>query len=98
KGVRGRLVFGRRDGRSAAARVARMASQAFRAPAAAGALDLIARDGMANGPNSADMILRLQSVMADDVGPLRTQQRLKRAIARIDDLAGELGERPFGDG
>jgi succinate dehydrogenase / fumarate reductase, flavoprotein subunit len=92
------LVFGRRAGRSAAARVARMASQPFRLPAAAAALDLIVRDGMANRPNSADMIQRLQSVMADDVGPLRTRERLERAVARIDDLAGELGERPFGDG
>jgi succinate dehydrogenase / fumarate reductase, flavoprotein subunit len=50
------------------------------------------------GPNSADMIQRLQSVMADDVGPLRTPQRLAHAIARIDDMAGELGDRPFGDG
>src|SRR5229473_1350607 len=92
------LVFGRRAGRSAAARVARMASQPFRSLAAAAALDLITRDGIANGANSADMIQRLQSVMADDVGPLRTRGRLERAIARIDDLAGELGERPFGDG
>ncbi len=92
------LVFGRRAGRSAADRVARMASQPFRPLAAEAALDLITRDGIANGPNSADMILRLQSVMADDVGPLRTRERLERAIARIHDLAGELGERPFGDG
>src|SRR5258707_5860170 len=92
------LVFGRRAGRSAAARVARMASQPFRPLTAEAALDLIARDGMANGPNSADMIQRLQSVMADDVGPLRTRERLESAIARIDDLAGELGEQPFGDG
>jgi succinate dehydrogenase/fumarate reductase flavoprotein subunit len=92
------LVFGRRAGRSAAARVARMASQPFRPLAAEAALDLITRDGIANGANSADMIQRLQSVMADDVGPLRTRGRLERAIAQIDDLAGELGERPFGDG
>jgi succinate dehydrogenase / fumarate reductase, flavoprotein subunit len=92
------LVFGRRAGRSAAARVARMASQPFRPLAAEAGLNLITRDGIANGANSADMIQRLQSVMADDVGPLRTRGRLERAIARIDDLAGELGERPFGDG
>jgi succinate dehydrogenase/fumarate reductase flavoprotein subunit len=29
---------------------------------------------------------------------LRTREGLQRAIARIDDLAEELGERPFGDG
>ena len=92
------LVFGRRAGRSAAQRVARMTSQPYRTQAAKAALDLAARDGAANGPNSADMILRLQSVMADDVGPFRTAERLERAIARIGDLAEELGERPFGDG
>ncbi|HKD31559.1 MAG TPA: FAD-binding protein [Xanthobacteraceae bacterium] len=92
------LVFGRRAGRSAAQRVARITSQPFRTQAAKAALDLAARDGAANGPNSADMILRLQSIMADDVGPFRTAERLERAVARIADLAGELGERPFGDG
>jgi succinate dehydrogenase / fumarate reductase, flavoprotein subunit len=92
------LVFGRRAGRSAAARVAGMTSQPFRARAAKAALDLVAADSAPDGPNSADMILRLQAIMADDVGPFRTRERLERAIARIDDLAGELGERPFGDG
>jgi succinate dehydrogenase / fumarate reductase flavoprotein subunit len=92
------LVFGRRAGHSAAERAARMTSQPFRPPAAAAALDLVAGDGVANGPNSAEMLLRLQSIMADDVGPFRTGGRLERAIARIDDLAAELGERPFGDG
>jgi succinate dehydrogenase/fumarate reductase flavoprotein subunit len=92
------LVFGRRAGRSAAARVVRMASQPFQPQAAEVALDLVASDGAANGTNSADMIQRLQSIMADDVGPLRTRKRLERAIVRIDDLVAELGERPFGDG
>jgi len=92
------LVFGRRAGRSAAAHAAKMTSQPFRPQAAAAALDLVARDRVASGPNSADMILRLQSIMADDVGPFRTREKLDRAIARIDDLGAELGERPFGDG
>src|SRR5215471_18281569 len=92
------LVFGRRAGRSAAAHAAKMTSQPFRPQAAAAALDLVARDRVASGPNSADMILRLQSIMADDVGPFRTREKLERAIARIDDLGAELGERPFGDG
>jgi succinate dehydrogenase / fumarate reductase flavoprotein subunit len=91
-------VFGRRAGRSAAVRVAGMTAQPFRARAAEAALDLVAADGAPEGPNSADMIQRLQAIMADDVGPFRTRNKLERAIARIDDLAGELGERPFGDG
>jgi len=92
------LVFGRRAGKSAAEHVARMKAQPFRPRAAAAALDLVAADGVPDGPNSADMILRLQSLMADDVGPFRTREKLERAIAGIDDLARELGERPFGDG
>jgi len=92
------LVFGRRAGRNAAARAAGMASQPYRPPAAQAALDLLAAEGAPGIPNSADMIQRLQSVMADDVGPFRTQERLERAIMRIDHLAEELGERPFGNG
>jgi len=92
------LVFGRRAGRSAAARVAGMTWQPFRPRAAEVALDLLAADGAPDAPNSADMIERLQAVMANDVGPFRTRERLERATARIDDLAGQLGERPFGDG
>jgi succinate dehydrogenase / fumarate reductase, flavoprotein subunit len=75
-----------------------MTSQPFRPHAAAAALDLVAAAGVATGPNSADMIRQLQSIMADDVGPFRTRERLERALARIDDLAGQLGELPFGDG
>jgi succinate dehydrogenase/fumarate reductase flavoprotein subunit len=92
------LVFGRRAGRSAAARAFDMTAQPFRPEAAAAAVDLIAGEGKASGLNSADMIQRLQSVMADDVGPFRTGEGLKRALARINELTGELGERPFGDG
>jgi succinate dehydrogenase / fumarate reductase, flavoprotein subunit len=92
------LVFGRRAGRSAAARARAMAAQPFRPEAAATAVGLIAGEGTASGLNSADMIQRLQSVMADGVGPFRTAEGLTHALARIDDLADELGERPFGDG
>jgi succinate dehydrogenase / fumarate reductase, flavoprotein subunit len=92
------LVFGRRAGRTAAKRAGRMTLQPFRPQAVAVALGLMTADGVTRGANSADLIRRLQSVMADDVGPLRTRQRLEHAIARIDDMTGELGDRPFGDG
>ena len=40
------------------------------------------------------MIARLQAIMADEVGPLRTATKLERAVAQIAALAAELGERP----
>lgn len=92
------LVFGRRAGRSAAARATAMTAQPFRQQDAAAAVDLVAGQGAASGLNSAEMIQRLQAVMADDVGPFRTAEKLERALARIRDLTKELGERPFGDG
>jgi succinate dehydrogenase/fumarate reductase flavoprotein subunit len=92
------LVFGRSAGRSAAARAEGITVQQFRLQDAADAVDLIAGEGTDSGLNSADMIQRLQAIMADDVGPFRTRQKLERALARIDDLTAELGERPFGDG
>jgi succinate dehydrogenase/fumarate reductase flavoprotein subunit len=88
------LVFGRRAGRSAAARVARMRAQ----PKAEGraATELIGAESRGDGPNTAAMIQTLQATMADDVGPLRTEQKLKRALATIERLTLDLGERPAG--
>jgi succinate dehydrogenase / fumarate reductase flavoprotein subunit len=91
------LVFGRRAGRTAGECVSKMRRQPFRPHTVAAALDLVAADNLTKGPNSADLIERLQSAMAHDVGPLRTRQRLERALARIDEMAGELGHRPFGE-
>jgi succinate dehydrogenase/fumarate reductase flavoprotein subunit len=44
------------------------------------------------------MLLRLQSVMSDDVGPLRTKEGLVRALAAIGEMTRDIGEHPFGDG
>ena len=48
-------------------------------------------------PNSAEMLQRLQATMSDDVGPLRTKDKLERALGTIDELTSALGDRPFGD-
>jgi succinate dehydrogenase/fumarate reductase flavoprotein subunit len=90
------LVFGRRAGRSAAERAAGIAAQPFRPDAARESLELIAASGADDGPNTAEMITTLQATMADDVGPLRDAARLRRALARIDELAAALGDRPSG--
>jgi succinate dehydrogenase/fumarate reductase flavoprotein subunit len=92
------LVFGRRAGRSAAERVAATSTQAFRPQAARAALDLIASGADRDDINTAAMIQALQATMADDVGPFRTAAKLKRALAKIDEMARALGTRPLGDG
>src|SRR5262249_10900142 len=78
------LAFGRRAGRSAAERL-RGGRHAFRPGDARAAIELVAADG---GPdlNTAAMIQTLQATMADDVGPFRTNEKLTRALATIDDL------------
>ena len=90
------LVFGRRAGRSAAARAGLIGRQGLRPLDTRAALDLV-RGGAPyrERRNTADMIARLQSIMADQVGPLRTEAKLRRALADIAALAVELGERPF---
>jgi succinate dehydrogenase / fumarate reductase flavoprotein subunit len=91
------LVFGRCAGRSAAERVKHMHTHSFGADAARRTLDVVAVSGEGNDLNTAAMIQRLQATMADDVGPLRTEAKLKRALLAIDELTRELGERPMGD-
>jgi succinate dehydrogenase/fumarate reductase flavoprotein subunit len=88
------LVFGRRAGRSAAARAKTIARQNLRAVDVRAALDLVG-DGSGAGRdlNTASMIARLQAIMADEVGPFRTAAKLNRALAGIGALADELGER-----
>jgi len=89
------LVFGRQAGRSAAA-LAKSRHAHPKPGATQDAIDLINADAPRRAPNSAAMIQTLQRVMADDVGPLRSEAGLRRALAAIEDLNRELGERPFG--
>jgi succinate dehydrogenase / fumarate reductase flavoprotein subunit len=91
------FVFGRQAGRSAAARVKATKSAAVSNNAQRAAVDLIRSDPPKDMPNSAEMLVRLQATMSDDVGPLRTGEKLRRALAAIDDLTATLGDRPFGD-
>jgi succinate dehydrogenase/fumarate reductase flavoprotein subunit len=91
------LVFGRRAGQSAAEHVAHRRPQPLRAADTRHALDLIRADAPGrDGPNTAEMISRLQAIMADDVGPFRTAPKLRRALDRIATLSADLGDRPPG--
>ena len=92
------LVFGRRAGSSAAQRASQMRSHAFDPRAARGVLDLVTQGPRQGTINTAAMIARLQAVMADDVGPLRTAAKLEQALEAIAEMTRSLGEQPIGDG
>jgi succinate dehydrogenase / fumarate reductase, flavoprotein subunit len=92
------LVFGRQAGRSAAARAKATNAVPVRLDAAREAIELVGTSGPKDAPNTAEMLLRLQAVMSDDVGPLRTKDGLLRALAAIDAMTRDIGERPLGDG
>jgi succinate dehydrogenase/fumarate reductase flavoprotein subunit len=92
------LVFGREAGRTATARVKSIKSAPASDGAARATVDLIRNTGPKDFPNTAAMIQRLQATMSDDVGPLRTKEKLTRALATIDELSTALGDQPFGSG
>jgi succinate dehydrogenase/fumarate reductase flavoprotein subunit len=92
------LVFGRRAGRTAAERIARASAPKLRSDATREAVDLITSGPSDPHINTAHMVARLQSAMANDVGPLRTRDGLARALSTITDLEHALGDRPAGDG
>ncbi len=88
------LVFGRRAGESAAARVKQTGA---RDQASVQASDsLIRAEGTESGANLANVIARLQDVMTDMVGPFRTRSGLEQALAQIAALKEEAGARPPG--
>jgi succinate dehydrogenase / fumarate reductase flavoprotein subunit len=92
------LVFGRQAGRTAAARAKATNAVPVRLDAAREAIEFVGTSGPKDAPNTAEMLLRLQAVMSDDVGPLRTKDGLLRALAAIDAMTRDIGERPLGDG
>jgi len=91
------LVFGREAGRTAAARAKTMMSAPAPISSARAAVDLVRGDPPKDVPNSAEMLTRLQATMSDDVGPLRTKDKLERALKTLGELDAALGDRPFGD-
>jgi succinate dehydrogenase / fumarate reductase, flavoprotein subunit len=93
------MVFGRRAGRTAAEYVKNLGSQPSSSNSARTILQMLQREASRSkdSPNGAAMLQQLQTLMACDVGPLRTKVSLERALARIATLTATLGESPFGD-
>jgi succinate dehydrogenase / fumarate reductase flavoprotein subunit len=87
------FVFGARAGISAAQRASRISSP-WSDAAARPARDLLRSATRRDAPNPAVVVQKLQAVMADDVGPFRTDAKLRRAIASIAQLKADIGDAP----
>jgi len=88
------FVFGARAGRNAAQRALQGPSRW--SPEAAGpAHDLLRSAQRRDAPNPAAVVAELKTLMADTVGPFRTEAKLRSAVRAIERLKTEIGETPF---
>ncbi len=88
------LVFGHRAGQIAAERAS--GGAAWPEAAAQSRLDLVTAGTGQQTENPAALIVELQALMADRVGPFRTGPALQLALAGIDGLRTRLGDIPSG--
>jgi succinate dehydrogenase / fumarate reductase flavoprotein subunit len=88
------LVFGARAGRNAARRATGRTSL-WSADSARPALDLLRSAIKRDAPNPAAVAAQLQAIMADKVGPFRTDATLRSAISAISQLKQEIGDVPI---
>jgi succinate dehydrogenase/fumarate reductase flavoprotein subunit len=88
------LAFGSRAGRNAARR-ALQATSRWSLGTSRPALDLLRSAVKRDGPNPAALMAELQAIMANDVGPFRTESKLVDAISAISRLKADLGEIPM---
>jgi succinate dehydrogenase / fumarate reductase flavoprotein subunit len=57
-------------------------------------IDLLRSAERREAPNTASVLTSLQSLMTDNVGPFRTEDKLRIAIARLADIKQGIGDRP----
>jgi succinate dehydrogenase / fumarate reductase flavoprotein subunit len=87
------FVFGARAGHHAARRAKQRPMPS--ADATGGAIDFLRSAERRDAPNVAAGIVALQSLMADYVGPFRTEDKLRIAIDRLAEMRRDLGDRPL---
>ena len=91
------FVFGEHAGTAAAARAKSRGASGWNAKAAAAELDFLSGPGSAAAaPNTAALVVELQALMADNVGPFRTEAKLRLALLRLAQMQRELGALPAG--
>jgi succinate dehydrogenase / fumarate reductase, flavoprotein subunit len=88
------FVFGARAGHNAALR-ALQGSSLWWPQAADPALDLLRSARRRDAPNPAAVVVELKALMADMVGPFRSEEKLRCAVQAIERLKTEIGEIPF---
>jgi succinate dehydrogenase / fumarate reductase flavoprotein subunit len=88
------FVFGACAGRNAAQH-ALQRSTLWSPQTSRPALDLLRSAQRRDAPNPAAVVAELKALMADMVGPFRTEQKLRSALEAIERLKGEIGEIPF---
>jgi succinate dehydrogenase/fumarate reductase flavoprotein subunit len=87
------FVFGARAGHHAASKAMQRPMPSLET--AAGAIDFLRSAERRDAPNVAASIVALQSLMADYVGPFRTEDKLRIAIVRLAEMRREIGDRPL---
>ena len=91
------FVFGARAGQSAAKNALSAASN-WSDEAASPTVDLLRSADKRDTPNLAVAVTDLQALMADKVGPFRTDEKLREAIVEIDRMTADLGATPPSSG
>lgn len=93
------FVFGEHAGTCAAVRAKARAASGWNAKAAAAGLDFLnSRGSAAAASNTAALVVELQALMADNVGPFRTEAKMSEALLRLEHMQRELGALPAGGG
>jgi succinate dehydrogenase / fumarate reductase flavoprotein subunit/fumarate reductase flavoprotein subunit len=87
------FVFGASAGHHAALKAKRRSMPS--SEAAGEAIDFLHSAERRDAPNVAASIVALQSLMADYVGPFRTQDKLRIAIDRLAEMTRDVGDRPL---
>jgi succinate dehydrogenase / fumarate reductase flavoprotein subunit len=87
------FVFGARAGYYAAMKAKQRPIPSF--DTANPAIDFLRSAERRDAPNTAASIVSLQSLMAEYVGPFRTEDKLRIAIDRLEGMSRDLGRRPL---
>ncbi|MDB5640738.1 MAG: succinate dehydrogenase, flavoprotein subunit [Hyphomicrobiales bacterium] len=87
------FVFGARAGQTAAAHALANASH-WSDEAAATTVGMLRAADKRDTPNLSVAVTDLQALMADKVGPFRTDEKLREALVEIDRMSSELGATP----